>query len=63
MALKENPFADLDEYTAYRIRQDQGISMEEAIQKNKEQIAKNIIPYDKNRFGELPEYLKSQTIP
>jgi glycosyltransferase involved in cell wall biosynthesis len=58
MAQKENRFASLDEYAAYRIRQDEGISVEEGIKKAMDQITEGIMPYDKVRFGELPELLK-----
>jgi glycosyltransferase involved in cell wall biosynthesis len=59
MAHKETRFASLEEYTAYRIRQDHGISMEEAIEKTMVLITKDMAPYDKARFGELPELLKN----
>lgn len=59
MVHKETRFANLEEYTAYRIRQDYGMSIEEAIEKTMELIAKNKAPYDKARFGELPELLKN----
>jgi hypothetical protein len=62
MAQKESRFATLDEYATYRIRQDEGISAEEGIKKAMEQIAKNIMPYDKARFGELPELLKNSQV-
>lgn len=62
MAQKESRFATLEEYAAHRIRQDEGISMEEGIKKAMEQIAKDLIPYDKARFGELPELLKKSQV-
>jgi hypothetical protein len=59
MLHKEKRFKDLDEYTAYKLQQDEGIGMEEGIKNTMELIMKDTIPYDKARFGELPELIKN----
>jgi glycosyltransferase involved in cell wall biosynthesis len=62
MIYKGSQFTSLEEYATYRIREEYGISLEEAIKKNMEQMAKELIPYDKTHYGELPEQIKrSQT--
>ena len=58
MVHKETRFASLDEYAAYRVRKDWNMSMQEAIDKTWAEMQKNLIPYDKQRFGPLPELLK-----
>jgi glycosyltransferase involved in cell wall biosynthesis len=58
MSQRETRFTTLEEYAAYRIHQDRGISMEEGIKEVMDLIAKDSVPYDKNRFGELPDLLK-----
>jgi glycosyltransferase involved in cell wall biosynthesis len=59
MLHKEKRFKNLEEYTAYKLQQDEGISMEEGIKNTMELIMKDTIPYDKTRFGELPELIKN----
>jgi len=59
MVNKETRFADLDEYVAYRVRQDLGLSVDEAIKETAQLIEKDMIPYDRARFGELPTLLKN----
>lgn len=59
MIHKETRFANLEEYTAYRVRQDWGMSMEEGIAKMMAKIEEGLIPYDRARFGDLPEILKN----
>jgi hypothetical protein len=59
MVNKETRFADLEEYTTHRVRQDLGMSLEEAIKETAKLVEKDMIPYDRARFGELPELLKN----
>ncbi len=57
--IKRDPqFHSLEEYTAYRVRNDWNMSMEEAQKKAIAESQKKLLPYDKARFGELPEILK-----
>ncbi|MDR2203079.1 MAG: glycosyltransferase family 2 protein [Nitrososphaerota archaeon] len=51
-------FKSLEEYTAYRVQQDEGLTMEEGIKKHMEFLLKDTMPYDKARFGDLPKLLK-----
>jgi hypothetical protein len=59
MLYQDERFKSLEEYAAYRLRQDKGMSMDEGIRKTMELIMEDVIPYDKARFGELPELLKN----
>jgi glycosyltransferase involved in cell wall biosynthesis len=59
MIHKDERFKNLEEYAAYRIQQDEGISMEEGIKRLMELIMKDTIPYDNTRFGELPGLIKN----
>ncbi|MDR2720596.1 MAG: glycosyltransferase [Nitrososphaerota archaeon] len=59
MTHKGTGFANLDEYAAFRVKQEYGLSLEEAIAKNTALLAEDMIPYDKTRFGELPDILKN----
>jgi len=62
MICKESRCTSLEEYATYRIHEEYGTSMEEAIKKEIEQMTKELCPYDKTQYGELPEQLKrSQT--
>ena len=58
MKTRDPRFRNLAEYTEYRVRNDWNMSMEEAEKKNFAEIQKTLSPYDKDRFGELPEILK-----
>jgi hypothetical protein len=59
MINRETKFQSLEEYTAYRIRNEWHMSMEEAQKKVTAEIEKNLIPYDKERFGDLPKILEN----
>jgi glycosyltransferase involved in cell wall biosynthesis len=59
MLHREKRFKDLEEYASYRIQQDEGINLEEGVRRFSEQLIKDTIPYDKARFGELPDLLKN----
>jgi glycosyltransferase involved in cell wall biosynthesis len=54
---RENRFPSLEAYTAYRVQKDWHMSLEEAQVKAIENFKKNLLPYDKARFGDLPEIL------
>ena len=54
---RENRFPSLEAYTAYRVQKDWHMSLEEAQVKAIENFKKNLVPYDKARFGDLPEIL------
>lgn len=56
--LHKAQFASLDDYAEYRVRNEWHMSMEEAEVKVMDEIKKNLVPYDKQRFGELPAVLK-----
>jgi len=58
MMRKETQFKTLEEYTAYRVRKDWNMSMEEAQNKVLSDLMKDAEPYDKVRFGELPAVLQ-----
>lgn len=57
MVHKETRFASLEEYTEYRVKKDFNMTMDQAIEKSMAQIRAGLIPYDKQRFGELPKPL------
>ena len=59
MTHKGTGFANLDEYAAFRVKQEYGLNLEEAIVKNTALLAEDMMPYDKTRFGELPDILKN----
>jgi glycosyltransferase involved in cell wall biosynthesis len=50
-------FQSLQDYTAYRVNSEWHMSMEEAQKKVMDTHLQNLIPYDKSRFGDLPEIL------
>ena len=50
-------FQSLQDYTAYRVNGEWHMSMEEAQKKVMDTHLQNLIPYDKSRFGDLPEIL------
>jgi glycosyltransferase involved in cell wall biosynthesis len=58
MVHKETKYASLEDYVAYRVRTEWGMSMEEAQKKVMDNLIKNAAPYDKKRFGELPIVLQ-----
>jgi glycosyltransferase involved in cell wall biosynthesis len=58
MIKKDSSFQSLEEYTAYRVKTDRNLTMEQAIEAKAEEMKPYLIPYDKARFGELPEVLK-----
>jgi glycosyltransferase involved in cell wall biosynthesis len=58
MIRKETNFQSLEEYTTYRVKKDLNLTLDQAIEQKKAEIHQNLIPYDKARFGELPEVLK-----
>lgn len=57
-----NKFPKLEDYVMYRIKNDWGINdIEEAARYYVNRIrCKNLVPYDKERFGEYPELLKEE---
>ncbi len=57
MVHKEIRFKNLEEYTAYRVRKDWNMSMEEAEKKAMDDLMKGLEPYDRTRFGDLPKVL------
>ena len=57
---RETKFESLEDYTAYRVRNDWHMSMEEAQKKVITLIEQNLVPYDRAQFGDLPEILKNQ---
>ncbi len=57
MINRENRFPSLEAYTAYRVKNEWHMNMEEAMEKVSGALAQNLIPYDKTRFGELPKIL------
>ena len=58
MIHKESRFQSLEEYTSYRVKTDLNLTMDEAIRQKMAEVQADLIPYDKVRFGELPEVLK-----
>jgi len=59
MLTKENRFPSLEAYTAYRVQKDWNMNLEEAQKKASAMLMQNFIPYDKARFGDLPEILRT----
>jgi len=59
MANKDPRFNSLDDYTAYRVQKDWNMTVEEAQLKVMADLYKTLIPYDKNKYGELPEILQA----
>lgn len=57
MIHKETRFKNLEEYTAYRVRKDWNMSMEEAEKKSMDDLLKGLEPYDRTLFGDLPKVL------
>lgn len=59
----KNPegFKTLEEYTRYRISK-QDMTMEQAQEKFISETLKNTIPYDKEKYGELPEALRKISV-
>jgi hypothetical protein len=57
MINRDDRFQSLEAYTAYRVQKDWHMSLEEAQVKAMESLKKDLIPYDKARFGDLPEIL------
>jgi len=54
---RDTRFQSLQDYTAYRVNSEWHMSMEEAQKKVMDTHLQNLIPYDKSRFGDLPEIL------
>ena len=61
MINRDDRFQSLEAYTAYRVQKDWHMSLEEAQVKAIESLKKDLIPYDKARFGDLPEILTHHT--
>ena len=59
MKKKDPQFHNLEEYTEYEVRKQWNMSMEEAEKKVFSEIQQNLIPYEKEKYGELPEALKN----
>ena len=57
MVKRENRFPSLEAYTEYRVQKDWSMNMEEAQKKAHNMLMQNLIPYDKARFGDLPQIL------
>lgn len=57
MAYKGTQFKTLDEYTKFRVETEWHMTIEEAEQKVMIKLTENLMPYDKRRFGDLPEAL------
>lgn len=57
MISRENRFPSLEAYTLYRVHKDWNMSLEEAEQNVMDKLQRNLIPYDKSRYGDLPEIL------
>jgi glycosyltransferase involved in cell wall biosynthesis len=53
-------YKTLEEYAAYRISKEK-MTMEQAQQKYVSEALKNTIPYDKEKYGEMPEILRKMT--
>jgi glycosyltransferase involved in cell wall biosynthesis len=60
MVKRDSNFHSLEEYTAYRVSKDWNMNIEEAEKKALEIVKKNLAPYDKARFGELPEIIRDK---
>ena len=58
MVNRESDFPSLEAYTTFRVKKDWNITMEEAEKKFSEELMKKLIPYDKEKFGELPKVLQ-----
>lgn len=59
MINKETRFDSLDDYTAFRVRKEWNMNMEEAQEKVLQNILQNLMPYDRDRFGDLPKVLEN----
>jgi glycosyltransferase involved in cell wall biosynthesis len=51
-------FSSLEEYTRFHVKQDWNMTFEEAQKKAMEICRAGVIPYDKAKYGELPEILQ-----
>ena len=51
-------FSSLEEYTRFHVKQDWNMTFEEAQIKAMEICRAGVIPYDKTKYGELPEILQ-----
>lgn len=58
MIRKDTVYQSLEEYTVYRVKKDLNLTLDQAIEQKMAETKKNLIPYDKARFGELPEVLR-----
>jgi glycosyltransferase involved in cell wall biosynthesis len=54
---KGKSFNDLDKYVRFRIKNDWNVSYEEALIRVNNRIKNNLVPYDRKRFGDLPELI------
>lgn len=50
-------FENLEEYVRFRIKNDWNLTYEEALVKVIKRIQSNLVPYDEERFGDLPELI------
>ena len=58
MVNRESDFPSLEAYTTFRVKRDWNMTMEEAGKKFSEELMKKLIPYDKEKFGELPKVVQ-----
>jgi glycosyltransferase involved in cell wall biosynthesis len=61
MKSKGSEYPTLEKYASFRVKKDWGVTMEQAEAKIAEEQKKRLEPYDKTRFGELPEILQKLT--
>ena len=59
MKKKDPQFHNLEEYAAYEARKQWNMSLEEAEKKVFLEMQQNLIPYEKEKYGKLPEVLKN----
>lgn len=56
--LNETEFASLEEYTAYRVKKDLNMTMDQAAEKIMREVQSELMPLDVARYGELPKLLR-----
>jgi glycosyltransferase involved in cell wall biosynthesis len=57
LRIKGRGFKNFNEYVRFRIKNDWNVSYEEALIMVNNRIKNNLVPYNKERFGDLPELI------